>query len=131
MLLKFNAIEEIGRFAALTHKAEPLARLSLLFARNGYGKSTLCAILRSESEEDPNYIKARRRLGATGESRVQSSWSGDRTVAFGGGKWNHCPGMVYIFDQEFIQRNLHLGDSVTRENKRRLLPVVLVQKVWN
>lgn len=125
MLLKFNAIEEIGRFAALTHKAEPFSRLSLIFARNGYGKSTLCSILRSASEENPKYIQARRRLGATRESRVQSSWTADRTVAFGGGKWNCRPGKVYIFDQEFVQQNVHLGDSVTRENKRRLLPVVL------
>src|SRR5277367_1078899 len=125
MLLKLNAIEEIGRFAMLRHQAEPFSRLSLVFARNGYGKSTLCAILRSASEERPNYIQVRRRLDAKKESRVQSKWASGATVAFGGGKWNSCPGKVYVFDQEFILRNLHVGESVTRENKRSLLPVVL------
>jgi wobble nucleotide-excising tRNase len=125
MLLKLNAIEEIGRFAMLRHQAEQFSRLSLVFARNGYGKSTLCAILRSASEERPSYIQARRRLDAKKESRVQSKWASGATVAFGGGKWNSCPGKVYVFDQEFIHQNLHVGESVTRENKRSLLPVVL------
>lgn len=124
MLLKFDAVEEIGRFAVLRHKAEPFSRLSLVFARNGFGKSTLCAVVRSASNDQPNYIAARRRLGAKNESRVQSTWS-NGTVAFGSGKWNSCPGKVYVFDQEFAHQNLHVGESVTRENKRSLLPVVL------
>lgn len=125
MLLKFNHVEEIGRFASLKHKGEQFSRLTLVFARNGYGKSTICAILRSASEGAPNYIHARRRLDAKKETRVQSSWASGITVSFGGGKWNYCPGKVYVFDQEFVFQNLHVGDSVTRDNKRSLLPVVL------
>lgn len=125
MLLRLDVVEEIGRFAALRHKAEQFNRLSLVFARNGYGKSTLCAVLRSASEGQPNYITARRRLDAKKESRVQSTWAPARTVAFGGGSWNSCPGKIYVFDQEFVHQNLHVGESVTRENKRSLLPVVL------
>lgn len=125
MLLKFDSIEEIGRFAKLTHRAEAFARLALVYARNGYGKSTLSAILRSASEREPNQIHQRRRLSATGECRVQTSWASGVTVAFGGGNWNSCPGTVHVFDQEYVFRNLHVGDSVTRENKRSLLPVVL------
>ena len=125
MLLRFDVIEEVGRFAALKHKAEQFSSLSLIYARNGYGKSTLCAILRSASEDEPNYIAARRKLDAQKESRVQSTWKDAGTIAFGGGKWNSCPGKIYVFDQEFVQQNLHVGESVTRENKRSLLPVVL------
>lgn len=125
MLLRLNAVEEIGRFGSLTHKAEQFSRLSLVFARNAYGKSTLCSVLRSASENQPKYIQARRRLGAKGESRVQSSWAPNITIAFGGGSWNANPNKVYVFDQEFVLQNLHVGESVTRENKRSLLPVVL------
>ena len=125
MLQKFRAVEEIGRFSKLTHKAEPLAKLSLVFGRNGYGKSTLCSILRSASDGKAHHITARRRLGALSESRVDSLWAGDTTYAYSGGKWSGCPGKIYIFDQEFVSQNLHVGDSVTRENKRSLLPVVL------
>lgn len=125
MLLKIDSIEEIGRFRKLTHKAEQFSRLSLIFARNGYGKSTLCAVLRSASESEPKHISARKNLSATGECRVQTSWEAGRTVSFGNGAWNSCPGKVHVFDQDYVLRNLHVGESVTRDNKRSLLPVVL------
>lgn len=125
MLQKFKAVEEIGRFSKLTHKAEPFAKLSLVFGRNGYGKSTLCSILRSAADGKPEYITARRRLGAVNDSRVESLWASGITIAYSIGKWNGCPGKVHIFDQEYISKNLHVGDSVTRDNKRSLLPVVL------
>lgn len=128
MLLKLDEIQEIGRFALLKHKAPQFSRLTLVFARNGYGKSTICAVLRSASESQPNYIHARRRLNAEGESRVRSNWGLGSDVVFSSGKWNSCPGKVYVFDQEFVHQNLHVGESVTRENKRSLLPVVLGDK---
>lgn len=128
MLLKIDSIEEIGRFRKLTHKAEQLSRLSLIFARNGYGKSTLCAVLRSASEGEPKHIHARKNLSATGSCRVQTSWATDRTVSFGNGGWNSCPGTIHVFDQDYVLRNLHVGDSVTRDNRRSLLPVVLGQE---
>src|SRR5690349_839429 len=102
MLLRLDSVEEIGRFAKLNHHAEPFTRLSLIFARNGYGKSTLSAILRSAAENEPNYIAARRRLGATKESRVQTTWAGAKTHAFAGGCWKSCPGTAYIFDEAFV-----------------------------
>jgi wobble nucleotide-excising tRNase len=124
MLQKFKAVEEIGRFSKLIHKAEPFAKLSLIFGRNGYGKSTLCSILRSSADGKPDHITARRRLGAVNDSRVESLWASG-TTAYSAGKWNNCPGKIYIFDQEYVSKNVHVGDSVTRDNKRNLLPVVL------
>lgn len=125
MLLKVEAIEEIGRFVSLKHKGPQFGRLSLVFARNGYGKSTLCAVLRSVAEQNPNLIEARRKLGAVAESRVHLNWNGGAAVTFATGKWNTCPGDICVFDQEYVRRNLHVGESVTRDNKRSLLPVVL------
>ncbi|WP_038366275.1 AAA family ATPase [Bosea sp. UNC402CLCol] len=124
MLLRFKSVEQIGRFSKLTQRAEPLAKLSLVFALNGHGKSTLCSILRSAADGKSEHITARRRLGALADSRVESLWA-TGTFAYSAGKWNGCPGKIHIFDQEFISKNLHVGDSVTRDNKRSLLPIVL------
>lgn len=128
MLLSINTLQEIGRFAALKQKAPQFNRLTLIFARNGYGKSTICAVLRSASEGEPSYIHARRRLGAKSECHVRTNWKSAPDAVFTGGKWNTRPGNILIFDQEFVLRNLHVGDSVTRENMRSLLPVVLGKK---
>jgi wobble nucleotide-excising tRNase len=128
MLLRFDKIQEIGRFASLTHKAPQFPRLALIYARNGYGKSTFCSIIRSAAESKPEYITARRRLGALKESTIQSQWQAHGTISFNNGKWNACPGSVYVFDQDYIQQNLHVGESVTRDHKRSLLRVVLGAK---
>lgn len=125
MLLKVERIQEIGRFSTLRHKAPQFGRLSLIFARNGYGKSTLCSVLRSATEQDVLQIASRRRLGAVKESVVQIEWQSAGAVVFSAGKWNSSPGHIYLFDAEYIRRNIHVADSVTRDNKRNLIPVVL------
>lgn len=125
MLLRVDAVQEVGRFSSLKHKAPAFGRLSFIYARNGLGKSTLCSILRSAVEEDGKLIAARKRLGSVAESRVQTKWQTHGQIDFSGGKWNGCPGDVFIFDLEFVLRNLHVGESVTRDNKRNLVPVVL------
>ncbi len=125
MLLKLDSIEEIGRFQSLKHKAPQFSRLTLVYARNGFGKSTICAILRSAATNDPNHIAARRRLNAKAECKVQSQWQNAGNVGFSSGSWGKSPGKVFVFDAEYVHQNLHVGDSVTRDNKRSLLPVVL------
>lgn len=128
MLLKINSIDEVGRFSALRHKGEQFSRLTLVFARNGYGKSTICSILRSASDNEPNFVLARRRLGATKETRIQTTWSNNLTVTFSNGRWNTTPSKVLIFDQEYIAQNIYIGEHVTQNNKRGLLPVILGEK---
>ena len=125
MLLKLDSIEEIGRFQSLKHKAQQFSRLNLVFARNGYGKSTICAVLRSAAENEPNHIAARRRLDAKSECKVQSQWQTIGNIGFASGAWSNTPDKVFVFDAEYVHQNLHVGDSVTRDNKRSLLPVVL------
>jgi wobble nucleotide-excising tRNase len=124
MLLKIDSVEEVGRFVVLRHKAPHFHRLSLIFARNGYGKSTVCAVLRSATDQNPDHISARRRLGAVNPSKIQLTWKSGH-FGFSSGSWTACPGKIYVFDQDFVLQNLHIGDSVTTQNKRSLLPVVL------
>ncbi len=124
MLIKIDEIKEVGRFSSLKHKAPQFPNLSLLFARNGYGKSTICAVLRSASEVAPNYIASRKRLGTKGDPSVKTTWSAG-PVTFTNGKWAGATPPLLVFDQEYVQRNLHVGDSVTRDNKRSLLPIIL------
>lgn len=128
MLLKLDTVKEIGRFASLKHKAPQFTRLTLIFARNGYGKSTICSILRSAGDGDPTHIAARRRLSAEASCAVQSQWQFAGNVTFDGGKWNLCPGPIHIFDSEYVRQNLHVAESVTRDNKRTVLRVVLGAK---
>lgn len=125
MLLKVETVEEIGRFKSLKHQAPQFGSLTTIFARNGLGKSTICSIVRSASERDSRLISARKRLGAIKEPSAHLNWQSHGAVTYSVGKWNSCPGPVHVFDGEFVRRNLHVGESVTRDNKRSLIPIVL------
>tara|TARA_R110000803_G_scaffold17030_2_gene46408 strand:- start:195 stop:2444 length:2250 start_codon:yes stop_codon:yes gene_type:complete len=125
MLKKIDLIEEVGRFRTLTQKAPHLSKLALIYARNGYGKSTVCAILRSATNNDPTIVRARRRIQANKPSRIQTTWAGGSASTFSSDKWSAWPGKVHVFDQDYVSQNVFIGESVTRENKRSLLPVVL------
>ena len=125
MLLKFEAIEEIGRFRTLRQKAPYLTKLSLIYARNGYGKSTLCSILRSSSDNMINIVKARRRLQAIKPSRVHLVCSNGNNINYEQDRWKGHPGEIFVFDRDYISKNIFVGESVTRSNKRSLLPIVM------
>jgi wobble nucleotide-excising tRNase len=125
MLLKVETVEEIGRFKSLKHQAPHFGSLTAIFARNGLGKSTVCSVIRSAADQDARLISARKRLGADKEPSAHLQWHTHGAVTYSVGKWNSCPGPVHVFDGEFVRRNLHVGESVTRDNKRSLIPIVL------
>ena len=65
-LTKFVSIVSVGRFQNYKAAGDvTLKRSTLIFAENGRGKSTLCAILRSLQSNDPAHILGRTTLGST------------------------------------------------------------------
>jgi wobble nucleotide-excising tRNase len=127
MLLRLDLLADIGRFKSLKHKAPQFSKLSLVYGRNAQGKSTVCAVLSSAFLSDPEIIAARKRLGAKGQPTATLGWAG-RALSFSGGKWDARPGAVYLFDQDYVERNVHIAGSVTRDNKRQLLQIIVGQK---
>jgi wobble nucleotide-excising tRNase len=60
MLNQFQLIRNLGSFDSVQGTAATaLAKLTLIHAENGRGKTTLCAISRSLASDDPNPIKER------------------------------------------------------------------------
>jgi wobble nucleotide-excising tRNase len=60
MIESFAFIENIGRYERV--QATPdLGGLTLIYSENGRGKTTLCAILRSFTTNDPTPIQERMR----------------------------------------------------------------------
>lgn len=125
MLTKVNLIRDIGRFTELKHKAPDLKKFAFIYALNGHGKSTLCSVLRSAASSDANLVLERVRLGAGSAPSVTTTWQTIGAVTYTSGKWNTRPPRVQIFDGEFIRRNIHVAEEVTRDNKRSLLRVIV------
>ena len=63
---RLRLLRNIGQFDSVNDGAQtPLAKLSLIYAENGRGKTTIATILRSLGTGDVALIEERRRLGST------------------------------------------------------------------
>lgn len=125
MIEKFISIKNIGRFRDCSPRGDVTFRkLTLLFAENGRGKTTLCAILRSLQTGQPEFISERWTLGTTDPASVQIRLGGN-TFTFGTNGWSSSYSNIAIFDSVFIHDNVYAGDHVEHEHKKNLYRVIV------
>ena len=125
MLKKFVTIKNVSRFKNFSARGDiELKRLSLLFAENGRGKTTLCAVLRSLQSGVGAHVIGRTTLGSTDAPEIRILSDG-RTFSFGSGAWNSTLPDIAIFDATFVSENVFSGDSVGIGQKRNLYRVIV------
>ena len=125
MIEKFISIKNIGRFRDCSPRGDvAFRRLTLSFAENGRGKTTLCAIFRSLMTGQHEFISERKTLGANGPASVQLRLGGN-TVSFSNGTWNTTYSDIVIFDSVFIHDNVYAGDYVDHDHKKNLYRVIV------
>jgi wobble nucleotide-excising tRNase len=125
MIEKFVSIKNIGRFRSCSPSGDVAFRkLTLLFAENGQGKTTLCAILRSLQSGRQEFISERKTLGVSAPSSVQLRLGGN-TVSFSNNAWSVTHPDIAIFDSIFIHENVYAGDYVEHEHKKNLYRVIV------
>ncbi len=126
MIDKINLLKNVGKFASVSSgNSLPLERLTLIYAENGRGKTTLAAILRSLATGEPTPIIERRRFGAQTPPHVVIQLSNARNLVFQAGKWNaQLPDLV-IFDDTFVDRNVCSGLAVDVSHRKNLHELVL------
>ena len=90
MINHLQLIRNVGRFDSVKAAANiALNRLTLMYAENGRGKTTLAAILRSLATGDAIPIVERRRLAAQQPPHVIIGCAGGPPAAmFQNGVWN-------------------------------------------
>src|ERR1039457_5405414 len=124
-LTKFVSIVNVGRFQNYKAAGDvTLKRSTLIFAENGRGKSTLCAILRSLQSSDPAHILGRTTLGSTTDPSIQLL-ADNRTISFRADAWSETLPNFAIFDSTLIAENVFSGDALDLEHKRTLLRVII------
>ena len=124
MITSLNLIRNIGHFDSFTTTTQ-LAPLTLIYAENGRGKTTLSAILRSLGTGDPVPISERRRLAAQHQPHAILTCTGAPPNAiFQNGAWNRTLPEVLVFDDVFVDQNVYSGlvvGSVHRQNLHELI----------
>ena len=125
MIKKFIQIKNVGRFRNCSpHGDVTFRKLTLIFAENGRGKTTLCAILRSLQTGQPEFISERKTLGADGEPIVEIR-TDQNTLIFSDSVWSCTYPDIFIFDPVFIHQNVYAGDYVDHEHKKNLYRIIV------
>lgn len=124
-LEKIVSIKNVGRFLNCAAAGDvTFRRYTLVFAENGRGKTTLCAILRSLQSGEPGHIAGRRTLGEPNAPEVRLLVGGVAAV-FRNGAWERTLPHVAIFDNTYVSENVYSGESVATEQRRNLYRVIV------
>lgn len=127
MLSKIITLDNLGVFRHGTPKAADFERVTLLYAENGRGKSTISAALASLSSGDVGPLIARRTFGGGTQKVLVRCTTGGASinVEFDGAKWSSSVPDIVVFDQHFIERNVYAGSEVQTAHHEALLEFAL------
>ena len=125
VLQRIISIKNVGRFKSCAATGDvTFRRFTLIFAENGRGKTTLCAILRSLFTNRPAIIVGRTTLGSMGRPEVELL-TDNGNVAFRNGTWSAAFPEIAVFDGAYVSENVFAGDVVDTEHRRNLYRVII------
>jgi len=133
MLKRIKLIQGIGTFSQSRPSGIELSDVTILYGENRYGKSTLCDIFYSLSEDSPECIQNRACIpndpNKPSKVELQFETATDNVVSlFEDGYWKaklpSCS-KIYVFDQSFIHRNVITGQRLERPNSENMTNFIL------
>jgi wobble nucleotide-excising tRNase len=125
MLDRIQLLRNVGQFDSVDAGAQlPLSKLTLLYAENGRGKTTLAAILRSLSTGDATFISERHRLSATNTPHVVIGANGT-SFFFQNDAWSANLPDLAVFDDLFVAQNVCSGIDIQTEHRQNLHELIL------
>jgi wobble nucleotide-excising tRNase len=124
-LERIRLLRNVGQFDSVDAGGQlSFSKLSLVYAENGRGKTTLAAILRSLSTGDPLFISERHRLPMANEPHVVIGANG-ASYMFKDGAWSASLPDVAVFDDVFVAQNVCSGIDVQTEHRQNLHELIL------
>ncbi len=125
MLKKILHIQNVGKFRSCKPKGDvEFRKLTLVYAENGRGKTTLCDILRSLGTGNGDLIRGRETLGLGTEPSIELRFD-VTNIRFQGGSWSSQYADLAIFDNAFVHENVHGGECVEHDQRRNLYSVII------
>lgn len=126
MIYFLRILRNIGQFDNVGAGGHAFQRLTLVYAENGRGKTTLSALLRSLAENRPELILERHRLAAVHPPEAIVDCTGGPPVAmFQNGVWNRTLPTLAIFDDVFVDENIYSGLSVSASHRQNLHELII------
>lgn len=134
MLKRIESIKNIGCFIDNHSPSFQFENLTFIYGDNSYGKTTLCDIFRSLKENKSEYITNRMAIPNPNNDAQYAALNFnlpgttiETTFTFSGNHWfrqlNELN--IFVFDTEFIHRNVFTGFSIERRNDENITQFVL------
>lgn len=127
MISDIRLLKNIGTFDSKSvGQSIALNKLTLLYAENGRGKTTLAAVLRSLATGNPQPIEERWRFESDHSPHVVlHSLDQPSGLVFQNGSWNKTLPDLKIFDDTFVDENVHSGLDVEALHRQNLHDFIL------
>jgi wobble nucleotide-excising tRNase len=125
-MFKKIVIRNVGVLKAFEAGTSPqLSQLTMFYARNGRGKSTLTAVMRAARDGCSNTVMARRSLGNSAADPEITLISDAGNRLFKDGNWQHKRAPIEVFDTAFIAENVFAGEMIELDQDRGLFSVII------
>ena len=127
MIKNFQFLKNIGQFRCTTGgRSLDLEKLTLIYAENGRGKTTLAAVLRSLASGNASPVLERQRLGVQDSPYIVLNCEGSPSnVIFQNGAWNRTLPEIRVFDDIFVDENVYSGLDVESRHRQNLHELIL------
>lgn len=121
MIKSLYEVRNVGRFVNEKYPDLEFARVNLIFAENGCGKTTFAEILHSLGKGEPGYMLERATVDSTGDPQV-GIYADSKQAYFNDGEWHGSIDdmRVKVYDERFVNENIYSGYILQHEHKKKL-----------
>lgn len=134
MLKRIEQIQNIGCYKNIRASRMQFDKLTFIYGDNSFGKSTMCDIFRSLSTSNSECISNRMSIPNDNNDPQKVIFKfqllGSTTeapITFSRNSWNPLlSGIdIFVFDTDFIHRNVFTGLTIDRQNQKNITQFVL------
>ncbi|CAG9184093.1 AAA family ATPase [Cupriavidus respiraculi] len=123
---RIQLLRNVGQFDSVNEGAQlPLTRLTLIYAENGRGKTTLASILRSAGTGDAQLVTERHRLGSQHPPHLVLAPRAGPPLVFQNGTWSTTLPGIAVFDDHFVAQNVCAGVEIGPSHRQNLHELIL------
>ena len=123
---RIQLLRNVGQFDSVIEWAQlPLTRLTLIYAENGRGKTTLAAILRSAGTGNAQLVIERHRLGAQHPPHLVLTPRAGPPLVFQNSAWSTTMPSITTFDDHFVAQNVCAGIEIGSSHRQNLHELIL------
>jgi wobble nucleotide-excising tRNase len=126
MVRAINLLRNVGKFDNVAAGAQlPFDRLTVIYAENARGKTTLSAVLRSLASGRADLVTERARLGAPYPPHVVIDTGAGAPAIFQNGAWSRTAPEVVVYDDTFVAENVCSGIEVGTSQRQNLHELIV------